>query len=328
MARRALGDHDVTRRLAAAKDALADAWSHPEGLAVAARAVSEVVPGTCGVIYFRERDGSFGEIGHDTTGRLETQWERWPMHDTLARLQPYVSYQLRGPDRYAGRFVAMEEHYEDRHEAREGYIREAIKPNGFAEHVRLILHRRGRMRLWCGVFRPLEDPPLGREEIVRLQHLVPAIRDTVRGADLTRYGRAAPGVVQALLEVLDQPAWLITGRGTIVHANSTARVLGRDVSTAARRAAATERDRRFAVSRVSIGGEHFALTIGRSVIATTTLPASLARVASLLVRGLSDKEIAAELDAPLDTVRTYVRRIYARLGVRNRVQLATVWRAP
>jgi DNA-binding NarL/FixJ family response regulator len=79
------------------------------------------------------------------------------------------------------------------------------------------------------------------------------------------------------------------------------------------------------VSRISIGGDTLALTIGRT--RTALLPPSLARVADHVVRGASDKEIATELGASISTIRTYVRRIYERLGVRSRVQLAKVWKS-
>lgn len=55
-----------------------------------------------------------------------------------------------------------------------------------------------------------------------------------------------------------------------------------------------------------------------------SLPPSLERIARLLALGRSDKEIATELELPLVTVRTYVTRIYRKLGVSNRTQLARV----
>jgi DNA-binding NarL/FixJ family response regulator len=48
------------------------------------------------------------------------------------------------------------------------------------------------------------------------------------------------------------------------------------------------------------------------------LPAYLQPVAELLAKGLADKEIAARMDAPLSTVRTYVQRVLRHLGVRDR----------
>lgn len=51
------------------------------------------------------------------------------------------------------------------------------------------------------------------------------------------------------------------------------------------------------------------------------LPPALRAVAEALALGLSDKEIAEQLDKPLATVRTYVTRVFRRLNVSNRREL-------
>jgi DNA-binding CsgD family transcriptional regulator len=56
------------------------------------------------------------------------------------------------------------------------------------------------------------------------------------------------------------------------------------------------------------------------------LPPSLERIANLLAQGLPDKDIARELELPLATVRTYVARIYRKLGVSRRGELVRRWR--
>jgi DNA-binding NarL/FixJ family response regulator len=45
-------------------------------------------------------------------------------------------------------------------------------------------------------------------------------------------------------------------------------------------------------------------------------------VANLVLEGLHDKEIAQELDICASTVRKYMKFIFLKCGVRNRVQLA------
>lgn len=45
-------------------------------------------------------------------------------------------------------------------------------------------------------------------------------------------------------------------------------------------------------------------------------------VLALIAMGMSNREVAAELYLSVDTVKTYVRRVYAKLGVRNRTQAA------
>lgn len=51
------------------------------------------------------------------------------------------------------------------------------------------------------------------------------------------------------------------------------------------------------------------------------LPPRLAKIARLVVAGCTDKQIAARTGLSFSTVRTYVRQIYRRVGVHNRVEL-------
>jgi hypothetical protein len=57
----------------------------------------------------------------------------------------------------------------------------------------------------------------------------------------------------------------------------------------------------------------------------SALPASLRPIADLLAQGMSDKEIAAELDMALSTVRTYVARAFKKLDVHSRAELIAMW---
>lgn len=307
------------KALRRARGALAEAWLFPEGLALAAREVAGLIPGHAGAIYFRESDGRFAEIGHDTPGRLAFAWDEWPEPMTLARIQPYIAYRLRGRDPTEGRFVPSSDIHRDDHGTSAYHA--ILASNGFTDSMRTVIYRRGRMRVWCGVFRPHGERPPSREAIARLSRIVPALRDSVRAADVTRYGRAEPAALQVLFESIDQPIWLLTKRGTIAYANTHARALGRDPGSAAR-AAAGRADPRFAVSRVTISGDALHLVIGRVGTLRSDLPPSLARVADGIARGLTDKQIADDLEVPISTVRTYVRRCYERLGVHNRVELA------
>ena len=45
-------------------------------------------------------------------------------------------------------------------------------------------------------------------------------------------------------------------------------------------------------------------------------------VLALIAQGMSNVEIGRELFLSVDTVKTYVRRLYSKLGVRNRAQAA------
>lgn len=45
------------------------------------------------------------------------------------------------------------------------------------------------------------------------------------------------------------------------------------------------------------------------------------RIVELILRGMQDKQIALEMKLSVPTVRTYLGRIFARTGVRDRVEL-------
>jgi DNA-binding NarL/FixJ family response regulator len=61
---------------------------------------------------------------------------------------------------------------------------------------------------------------------------------------------------------------------------------------------------------------------GRHARAPDALSAREQEVLALIALGMSNVEIGNELFLSVDTVKTYVRRLYAKLGVRNRAQAA------
>ncbi len=78
------------------------------------------------------------------------------------------------------------------------------------------------------------------------------------------------------------------------------------------------------IERVA-GGERIGLDDvhrGRHSRAPDTLSTREQEVLALIALGMSNIEIGRELFLSVDTVKTYVRRLYAKLGVRNRAQAA------
>lgn len=65
---------------------------------------------------------------------------------------------------------------------------------------------------------------------------------------------------------------------------------------------------------------------GRSP-AGQALTASELRVAELVAEGLSNKEVAVRLVVTVRTVEAHLSKIYAKLGVRSRTELAAAWNA-
>ncbi len=72
-------------------------------------------------------------------------------------------------------------------------------------------------------------------------------------------------------------------------------------------------------------GERVGLSLvrrGRDVNPSDELSAREQEVLALLALGLSNAEIGRELYLSVDTIKTYVRRLYRKLGVKNRTQAA------
>jgi DNA-binding NarL/FixJ family response regulator len=63
---------------------------------------------------------------------------------------------------------------------------------------------------------------------------------------------------------------------------------------------------------------------GRHAFADVVLSERELQVARLVARGLSNRQIAGELLLSLETVRTYLRRMFAKLGINDRTHLAVL----
>jgi DNA-binding NarL/FixJ family response regulator len=57
------------------------------------------------------------------------------------------------------------------------------------------------------------------------------------------------------------------------------------------------------------------------VVKTLELSPQQARIVSLILHGLRDKEVAGELGLGVPTIRTYLDRVFQRVGARDRVEL-------
>jgi len=140
----------------------------------------------------------------------------------------------------------------------------------------------------------------------------------------------APPEGAALYDLLDEPVFLVRPDGEVAFANRAGRVSFGDAPPWI--ADAVSQDRRSKavparVARVSPDEDSLFIVIPNAGARIPELPPSLERIARLLCRGLSDKEIAQQTDLTLPTVRTYVRRLYRRAGVHSRSELVHRWYA-
>jgi len=150
----------------------------------------------------------------------------------------------------------------------------------------------------------------------------------------------AAGQVAGVMDAFSEAAFLVDDQGKFVFANHAARRefpslpawLPEVVSLDNRELQQLCRTTR--VTQESASGRSVYLVVPcRELVPPSTpdprqqvqLPPSLARIGRLLAHGKSDKEIANEAGLPLATVRTYVTRIFRRVGVHSRGEFIRLW---
>jgi DNA-binding NarL/FixJ family response regulator len=135
--------------------------------------------------------------------------------------------------------------------------------------------------------------------------------------------RRDPRVIAAISDLIHsyhRPAYMADERGEVIAMNAAAgRLLDEDN---------TDKTELNTSATVQIGDRTFKLFVpppeeieNEEPLTETHLPPRLARIARLVVSGCTDKQIAARTGLSFSTVRTYVRQIYRRVGVHNRVEL-------
>lgn len=165
----------------------------------------------------------------------------------------------------------------------------------------------------------------------------PALASRAAGATRSdvRTLPTALATVVSLVDVFDEPVYVLRQDASIVHANPAAK--RRFTSTPSWLNAAASDPKLLgdqgAMTRVTLDGQSFVVIVVRArrsderSKAARALPSYLRPVGERLARGMSDKEIACELELSISTVRTYVTRCYRHLGVRGRRELMLAWKS-
>jgi hypothetical protein len=314
----------MLRTVDAVRGDLRELWTAPHAYAHIAAVLRRAFPRAHhAVVYDWTADGRLGECGH-TLDAGGVGWEA--LGPVVPRIVAHRQYSLDGPDRFANRSVTTAELFRGRGEALERLRAEIWKPLGVHSQLRLALYDRGRICALVALLTGSSEGEPSRHEAVRLDAAATELRDLLTAA---RALGAVPASCTALgrtMDAFEQPAFMLTASGAVAHANRVARA---SYSRAPEWLSAVPRERErlaplAAITRIEHEGKSLYLVIPRGA-ALPALPPSLRRVAELAAAGESDKQIASELDMPLHTVRTYVRRTYARLGVKTRVELAKAW---
>lgn len=135
-------------------------------------------------------------------------------------------------------------------------------------------------------------------------------------------------VTSGLIDLFSEPAFLVSAGGAVVFANRAANELFPPprpwLAEAVSRGAAHAR-MPVRIAAVTVEGRDLYLVIVAPGASFVDLPPRLREIARLISRGKSDREIADATGLAPTSVRTYVRRLYARARVSSRAELVRLW---
>jgi hypothetical protein len=309
--------------LARCQRRLRRSWLHRRPHLEAAAAVQELDGGSRVVLYPAGFEDTPRWIAHTLDGGRPSST---PLvnQEELPRLRSYV---VDGVDPFANRPVGLGPLLARRRVGDPSRAAQRLfLPNGVQDQLRMVIYRGRRASLFVGLFRPPGAPHFDRESHARLLAARPDLRAWSRVAEAIGSEPLGDGALTSMLAALDEPALLVRRR-RVVFTNAA----GRAWVEATRRWLAAGSPAGFgSVTQLAPRGLTVDLVLPRTSPAGDglgELPPSLHKVASLLARGLADKEIASELALPLATVRTYVARVLKRLDARGRRELMMRLRA-
>jgi hypothetical protein len=315
---------DGVRRWDGFRSAAGELWTAEHAYARAANLLSELVPrGDCSLMYDWRADQTLGEIGH-TLSPEGVGWEPFPWAKRF--IPEKRTYAIAERDPFANR-ATLTHDVMPSGETLEWARTNMWGPYGFRYQLRVALYERERCVGLVALLRRKGE--FTRQEASLLEAVVPKLLDLTTAVRALGPVPLDSTLLGQVLDAFTAPAFLATQSGHVLYANCAAREqwraapdwLGLVLREPDRHA------RLAAVTRVEHEGASLFLVIPRARPVeqpAVRLPPSLARVADLAAQGLVDKEIAEALDMPLRTVRTFMARIYARLGVSNRVELRRV----
>ncbi len=295
-----------------------------------AAALRRLVSAHAGLVYDLTDQGTRGHIGHTLTP-AGTEWTEFPGYEHIPGLRRYAVQADRAPDPWANEAVTTRRLYRGDPEALSLFRERILGPGGMHYQLRVVLYDdAGRFQGLCGVFRTRRDGDFSAEEEARLQRVTPLLREAFLAVRAVGTEQLSGTALAIVLDAFDEPAYLVSPLGHVVHRNRAAARHGRAPSWIHACLRSTFEGAPFALGhahRLDLEGREVWLVISRTVgrprqgLDLAVLPPALRPVAELLALGLSDKEIAAALDRPLPSVRSYVQRTFAKLGVQSRQEL-------
>jgi PAS domain-containing protein len=302
-----------------------------------ARALSGLFPDCAASVYDRSESGDVRTIAHTFSGPPSTEWvspfeqiPRIAMYSVWGR-DPWANTPIETATLYRGRPAELDE------------FRHLVRPLGVWHQLRVVVYDGDRFVAHGAVLSSKRQGEFGQRARDRLAAVLPSLVDGLVLWRLVGHRALSAGPLSQILDSFDQPAWLLQPGGDVAYANPAARSrwseglpgwLGERVT---RGADAFTAHRSARIQPLEVDGRTLHLVIPRlpspvgarsrarateETPSVLELPESLRPVARLLAAGWADKDVAQDTGLTLSTVRTYVQRIYRRLGVASRIELA------
>lgn len=313
------------------EQSLKERWTSDDVFDTVANALPHLVPDAQGAVYTW--------AGPDRVGRRACSNPVFArMLDELP-LAKHRRYDPERPDPTANRATRLEDLYRDDDVGYARYVAEVGRAVGAERVLRVLLYDGMDFVAWVGLIRTGDQPAFNLRDVALLQRAVPLLHSTLASARALSFRRAIGQGMPELVDAMHEAVIVVSGAGVPLYMNNAAR---RRFPTAPdwidRCGDRASRDGLPVGVRqipVDLAGQRVFLVIPEATReaphAGSTemqwqqrlgLSPSLARVASLMVEGHTDREISGRLGLKFNSVRTYARRIYAQTGARNRVELA------
>ncbi len=307
-------------------------WTTDDVFGTVASALPLLVPDAVGAVYTWAGPERVGRrAGSDPA--FSRRLDELP----LARLRRYDPTR---PDASANRAVRLEDLYRGDAVGHARYLDEIGRRLAAERVLRVLLYDGMEFVAWVGLLRRETQPSFDLRDVALLQRAVPLLHGTLASSQaLTRRRPAGQGLPE-LVEAMQEAVVVVCGAGVPIYLNAPARrrfpAPPEWVSRCGDRAGRGGLPVGVRQIPVDVGGHRVYLVIPEADRAGVApdgtrevqwqrrvgLSPSLARVASLMVEGYTDREISDRLGLKFNSVRTYARRIYAQTGARNRVELA------
>jgi DNA-binding CsgD family transcriptional regulator len=205
-----------------------------------------------------------------------------------------------------------------------------------AEQLRVLVCDGGSLLAYLGAFQP--DAYTASQKTA-LAAVVPALQRRLTFERLVADGARKVAALDAALEAIGHPAFVVSARGTVHELNASARELLVRASSDVRRALADAIARRpsryvFELTPLRItggpachlavlrdAGESHHAAISAAAAARWGLTLRRSQVLEMVVRGMTNANIASEIGISERAVEQHVSAIFDRVGVENRAAL-------